>query len=200
VAKDKYKYEWIYNGEGSFTNGKNEMDEEIRKKYGHGGNGKRFTNIILEQVKPTSILDVGCGHNEFVKDMRNIRREIKSIGVDFACPGADIMANAEDLPFKDKEWDLLTSFDMLEHVPEDEVDLVIEEFRRVSDRFFYNISLKRERKRVNGKNLHPTVKPSEWWIDKIEKSGEISFVMNLYNRAICKKNIAKKLIVGGFFK
>jgi SAM-dependent methyltransferase len=199
MAKEKYKYDKIYNNEGVYTrNGKIDTTGVVREKYGHEAGGKKHIRLIKKSIKPTSILDVGCGYNELAGFLN--KDGIKTIGVDFACPGADIIADASNMPFGDKEHDLITSFDMLEHIPEDELDLVFQEFRRVANKFLYKIALRGAPSRIDGEQLHPCVKTVDWWEDKIIKNhSEISYVSYLKGRTLCRKKEAKKLLIFGFF-
>jgi len=89
--------------------------------------------------------------------MRKFCRKV--VGVDFACRSADIIAPAHDLPFEDKDFELITAFDMLEHLLPDEVEAVLKEFERVAKRFVFSIS---HVPSVIG-DLHPTVRPIKWW-------------------------------------
>ena len=199
MAKELYKYEKIYSGKGIYMRGRNpDIDNNIRKKYGHENNGRKFLPIILKYIKPESILDVGCGHNEFVADIRSKRNSIKTTGVDFACKSADIVCPADKLPFKDKSFDLITSFDMLEHIPYDEIDEVLKEFKRVSNTIFVQISLRKSPSTIDGENLHPIVKSSRWWIKKIEEHNfSTNMIMYCKGKAIVPKKIAKRLVVWG---
>lgn len=138
--------------------------------YGHencGGGAMRF----MKDWKFSSLLDVGCGHNEFVKNLRRSHPELHTVGVDFACPGADLIAPASALPFADKEFDVLTSFDALEHLEPEEVTPSLSEFARVSRRFCFSICHRASVFLWQGENLHPTVQPESWWIEQIALAG-----------------------------
>lgn len=145
------------------------------KHYGREKNfhGKKAIDIVL-RWKPKSVIDVGCGYNEFVKQIRNAG--IESIGIDFACPGADMIADAQNLPFKNKQFDTLTSFDMLEHLLPNEVDPVLKEFARVSERFIFSICYRPSVNKWQGENLHPTVMPESQWVESIKQVGGIEIV------------------------
>ncbi len=141
-------------------------------EYGHSNHGAKAVGII-ERWKPDSLLDVGCGFNEFVKGIRETMPELRAMGVDFACPGADRIAEAKSLPFTDKEFDVLTAFDVLEHIAPEDVDCVIEEFARVSKRFILSISHAPSKNTWRGENLHPTVRSEKWWIKRLAIAGAI---------------------------
>jgi SAM-dependent methyltransferase len=155
---DKYK--------GIYTSGK-------LPKYGHTNHGARAMGLV-EKWKPTSIVDVGCGWNEFAKIARQKLPESRIVGVDFACPGADVVAPATKLPFSNKEFDLLTSFDMLEHLTPDEVDKALASMARVSQRFIVSISYEPSVNKWQGSTLHPTVRDEEWWITRLMRAGALA--------------------------
>lgn len=136
----------------------------------------------------TSVLDVGCGHNEFVKAWRQHKGEMEhrsdgvmtqsttpllhhSIGCDFACPGADYITPATALPFTAHQFDLVTAFDVLEHLPEHEVLPALREMARVSRWYCFSIATAPSRILWQGQNLHPTVRPLDWWHDRIREAG-----------------------------
>lgn len=138
------------------------------RRYGHSNHGKHLLPYFLS-LDPESALDVGCGHNEWSKHLKE--RGIRAVGVDFACPGADIIAEAHALPFDHKEWDFVTAFDVLEHIPESLIDPVLREFARVGHRFAFSISYVDSVNRVKGETLHPCVQPKHWWLQKIAQYG-----------------------------
>ena len=155
TSTEREKYEGIYNSASG-------------KRYGHKNHGKNFIPFIKEW-QPKSLVDIGCGYNEFVKETKLLG--IDSIGVDFACRDADIIADAKNLPFENKKFDVLTSFDMLEHLLPSEVKIVLKEFSRVSNRFVFSISYQPSVWKWKGQTLHPTVMPEEWWICRIVELG-----------------------------
>jgi SAM-dependent methyltransferase len=140
--------------------------------YGHKNHGKNALALV-QKWQPESLVDVGCGWNEFSRSVRESMPRIASaIGVDFACPGADVIADATALPFADKAFDALTSFDMLEHLLPAQVDAVLAEFARISRRFVFSIShVPSVITSLQGENLHPTVRGEPWWMLRIMRAG-----------------------------
>jgi len=177
---EEWKYRKIYEREGVLTKGSGENKiegtiEDFEKlgkknkweKYGHNNEGKGFLGKILK-LKPDSVLDVGCGYNEFVRSLRSdplFKGKKKSvIGVDIACPGADHTAPAHNMPmFSDKQFDLVVSFDCFEHIPEAEVEGAFKEINRVGNRIFIQIALENSPTKVDGSPVHVCIKPKEWW-------------------------------------
>jgi SAM-dependent methyltransferase len=142
--------------------------------YGHSNHGARSI-AFLEKWQPRSLVDVGCGFNEYCQAIRQ-KFSIRAVGVDFACPGADIKAAATSLPFADQEFDVLTSFDCLEHLLPAEVEVALLEMARVSARFVFSISYAPSKCRWKGQGLHPTVHSEQWWISQIMRAGGAKLV------------------------
>jgi ubiquinone/menaquinone biosynthesis C-methylase UbiE len=174
-GKDVYKYDKIYNKKGKLTkkgHGEKNWEEADGafkskwEKYGHSNEGKGYINNILK-IKPESVLDIGCGHNEMVRDLRS--HGLTATGVDCSCPSADVIASAHDLPFDDNSFDLIISFDCMEHVPEEEVEKCFSEFARTGKRMFLKIALTDTPTKIDGEGLHSCIKSSEWWINVAKK-------------------------------
>jgi ubiquinone/menaquinone biosynthesis C-methylase UbiE len=141
---------------------------------------------LVRRLDPQSVLDVGCGYNEFCHWIKS-NFGIRAVGVDFACPGADIICSAHQLPFPDNSFDLVTSFDTLEHLPPKAVLPVLREIARVGRYYIFSIHVRKSRHSVNGSNLHPTVQRRPWWKIKI---GEAGGTVNPWKR--------KKYLYGAF--
>lgn len=147
---------------------------------------------IIEIFNPTSILDFGSAKGFLVKEL--LKR-----GIDAYC--ADISKYAfetapesvasrflllEDhrIPLDDRSIDLCVSRDVLEHMPEDQLDSVILEIMRISQRQFFavtggNTVEEQEYARMNDIS-HVTIRPEEWWIDRLLRLGYLgAFVLNI---------------------
>ena len=180
------------------------------KQYGHGNTGKAFITPVLD-LNPKSLLDVGCGYNQFCHDLVRARTRpvpeddvwqshlnarmksgefndeglpeinIFAVGVDCACPGADVIASAADLPFCDNSFEMITSFDCMEHIAEEEIEEVINELYRVSSRHvFLQIDLADHGTKIDGETLHVTLKERDWWNEMIEKKFKIEITYEFY--------------------
>lgn len=186
---EKHKYEGIYSSPDKYPS------------YGHSNHGGGAVNF-LTKWSPKSILDVGCGFNEFVKSVLEKSLCERAVGVDFACPGADIIAEADALPFKNKEFDVVTSFDMMEHLPEESVDSVLREMCRVSNRFVLSISYVDSVNRWKGETLHPTVRPEHWWMVRLVRAGALSlkkvgrYITGTWGKPLSIDAGAKVVVVG----
>lgn len=125
----------------------------------------------------SSILDLGCGAG-FLADMidgyssyhgvdiagqwiRQLQSREKRLNVRFS------YANLADLPFGDQSYDFGFSLDVLEHIPPDFVDQVLSEMKRVCRNLCLCICT-RHHKIHPELDLHLTVKPGEWWLEKFD--------------------------------
>lgn len=151
---EQQKYEHIY-------------DKLKWKSYLRGNHGKDAKNLI-DLLRPKSIIDVGCGPNLFCK--QTIRNEIPCIGVDFAGQYKDIYGDiCSGLQnIKDKQFDLTTCFDTLEHLLPSCIDNALKEMQRISERFIFQIDYKESILTVLDSSLHQTVKGKSWWLRKIK--------------------------------
>jgi hypothetical protein len=91
--------------------------------------------------------------------------------VDFSCPSADVNADILDLPFQNKEFDLITSFDVMEHLTPDQVVVALDEMARISQRYCFSISYVESVTKWKDQTLHPTVRNEQWWMDRIREAG-----------------------------
>ena len=153
---ERSKYAALYAAQatGSYSRG-----------YGHSNHGLSAQDLLLSAE---SVLDVGCGHNELAIHLRG--QGVEATGCDFACPAADVLADVLALPFPDKSFEYVTSFDMLEHLLPQQIETAFAEMRRVSHKFIFSISHVDSINRApGGETLHPTVMPPEDWASVLGK-------------------------------
>jgi SAM-dependent methyltransferase len=85
-----------------------------------------------------SILDVGCGDGRF---LRWLPDTYWKVGLDFSwrplawLQGVGIQGTVEALPFAERSFDLITAFEVLEHLPEEIYDRALRELERVSRKY-----------------------------------------------------------------
>ena len=134
-------------------------------------NKERLLELVnlIRELRPDSVLDVGCGRGFLVRDLN--LAGIKTKGCDFAeyaiikkvHPDC-VLADAKELLYKDKEFDLVISTDFFEHIEEKELDKVWNEMRRVGHRVAARIATSEENPKKN--DYHVTVNPKVWWQER----------------------------------
>ena len=103
-----------------------------------------------------SVLDFGCGQSKMV-DKLNVPKKYR---YDPAIPAYDA------LPVD--EVDLVVCTDVLEHVPEEELDDVLKELSSLSEDAYFVIGTALAYHTLpNGENCHCTVHNDDWWIKKL---------------------------------
>ena len=110
---------------------------------------------------------MGCGPGTLVKLLRSYG--IKAYGIDNAKALKELwkedyfsIADAQDLPFEDKDFDIVFSSDFFEHIQHWDIDRVAKEMKRVGKVVIAEIAFQApltERQ----KKYHVTNKPRSWW-------------------------------------
>lgn len=128
--------------------------------------------------RPESVLELGCARGYVLKkiqDSGKVPGECAGMEVSRHCwmtRCCDHVALYDSCLtpwgiYTDKQFDLCYSIAFLEHVPEDRIDDVIREMKRVSKRGLHGVDF--------GENddgfdqTHCTLKPREWWIAKFRQ-------------------------------
>ncbi|MDO1558304.1 class I SAM-dependent methyltransferase [Brevundimonas sp. 2R-24] len=121
-------------------------------------------------------IDLGCGAGFVVEQMRewgfdSVGADISAQAVETANArmgeGAAAVIENGRAPFPDHSFDLVTCFDVLEHLDREDVPGLRDEFLRLlkpGGLLFCNISLRLAGSVDHeGVNLHRTVEPPQWW-------------------------------------
>jgi len=135
---------------------------------------EKHINKITELLKEhgcKSVLDYGCG--KAILHIRGITKEWGNVSL--YDPAVD---EFEKLP--EGKFDAVICTDVLEHVPEQELDQTLQIiFSKATKLVCLNISTKEAKKFLpNGINAHVTVRPSEWWLGKLDsyRQGQVMWV------------------------
>ncbi len=146
--------------------------------YGSVNHGGRMQQYILD-LNPMSVLDVGCGKGQFCEFLASKGKQVHGLDISAPFPDNDkvrwIRGDMLHIPVFSVEW--ITAFDVLEHIPEDEIDAVLQEFNRIAVKgFIFSICFRDSIYKIQGESLHPTVKPLKWWEEKLKVLGTVTIL------------------------
>ncbi len=115
---------------------------------------------FIQEVKPNSILDFGCGKGRLVQRLREDYPDITTTGYD---PG-----NTEfDTTLEGRHADLIISTDVLEHVEPEHIDTTLK-YLSTKSRYIYHLIALSPAKLIlpDGRNAHLIQESPEWWKQK----------------------------------
>jgi len=140
-------------------------------------NDKKWTGTTVRQYIPTinklrkdynlqTMLDYGCGkaqHHDLTW---------KATKYDPAIPEFNVKPIGT--------FDLVISTDVLEHIPEENIDNIIADIFSYQGKWvFVSVCCRKAREILpNGMNAHATVKPEDWWKDKFNKYKDYQLVFS----------------------
>jgi len=99
----------------------------------------RFVSYYLQiseilKKHPDNILEIGIGTG-FVSDYLK-KRGIDTVSCDFnKSLNPDIVADIRKLKFKESSFDVITAFDVLEHIPYSDLEIALENLRKVTKKY-----------------------------------------------------------------
>lgn len=95
----------------------------------------RYLSILKKEKERLKILDLACGGgNSFLKEFGEVHGvDISRKSIEVAKNNYDIcyVADIYNLPFADKSFDVVTSFELVEHIPHDKFGIFLQEINRV---------------------------------------------------------------------
>jgi SAM-dependent methyltransferase len=115
---------------------------------------------FIDKVKPTSILDFGCGKGKLVQRLIEDYPDVAVTGYD---PG-----NRQfDTTLEGRHADLIISTDVLEHVEPEHIDLTLK-YLSTKSRYVYHLIALSPAKLIlpDGRNAHLIQESPEWWKQK----------------------------------
>lgn len=162
--------------------------------------GVNYLKYFQNNYKFDKILEVGCSNGRAVKELQKKGKtaygiDISPIAIRYATEKYAVRncieGSAIDIPFKDNFFDSVFSCDVLEHLTEDDSIIAIKEivrvikqgyiFVKISPDVEFNRDYLDKAKSMNIKhfenieNLHITVKPIDWWIEKFTVHKNVFF-------------------------
>lgn len=194
------RYQGIHSGTDKYLalDGKlyqNEQDPNNGKVLFDGSQlGKKFPPYIQQVIdakrRAITLLDYGCGkaiHTYLPLAAHGNKTLLGRLNGMIQCYYAydPAVKQYSMKPPLGMEFDLTCCADVMEHVPEEFVPVVLAEIGNYTKRngaMIFSISGNLAKKSfTDGENLHATIKPLDWWVDAIRKyCGDKSFVL-IYN-------------------
>lgn len=130
-----------------------------------------------------TIVDVGGGTYDFVKRLVESGHVKRGVVLDLAQAAVNhqlsmgveaVCGSVNALPFADNEFDIVTSFDVLEHLEPEDIDNAISEICRVA-KSLVMIAVSPVPCPHLGYELHRTIKSNDWWKKKLAEFGPLEF-------------------------
>lgn len=126
---------------------------------------KNYLEKIFNRFNIKTVLDYGCGKGfQYLFDKIH-----KAWNLDSVCLYDIGVLEFSIKPEKNKKFDAVLCLDVMEHIREDHLDYYLRDiFSYAKDLVVFSISCRPAKKSLpNGENAHLTVKPVEWWNEKI---------------------------------
>lgn len=168
-------------GEGYFEH----ADGSNYTAYGDDPGWRITARIMAEHVKPRATVgEVGCAKGFYVQAARE--QGLLAVGVDISryavsqCPPAAApyvdLGDAAELPWRDNSLDVVCSWEMLEHVPEEWIVPVLMEMGRVlksGGTMWHRIALEdaEEDHHHDDDVTHVLIRTESWWRRLFEEMG-----------------------------
>ena len=118
---------------------------------------------FLEEIKPATLIDFGCGKGNLVFTLKKRHNRINVIGFDPGNPRFDRPLFPVDM---------IISTDVLEHIEPELLDQTLEEIKQNS-RYIYHLISCAPAKLIlpDGRNAHLIQESPKWWKEKFESLG-----------------------------
>ena len=146
----------------------------------------RHTLPLLGSVKKGDrVLDVGCGIGEFGHDLNKLGLQTVSFDMSLYAQqkgvlvfgkensNSRVVGNTLDLPFPDKSFDMVTSWDLLEHLTPDQIKFALGEFKRVAkgNKIFIKLTPTEDAVNIDKDITHITKWNERTWEEWFQRNG-----------------------------
>lgn len=173
--------------------------EQERNKYKKAWNhddyrkyapGEHLTVPFLLAVKPKkdqSIIDFGTGTGRSAFFFHGCGYDVKMVDIADNCLDPEVQEAIGDKLTVACLWDsnipsgdIGYCTDVMEHIPPNEVDAVLQNIMAHCKKCFFNIHVTKDHfGEVLKETLHLTVRPFEWWRDKLQEYGTLTSAKDL---------------------
>ncbi len=128
----------------------------------YGTGGKHFPYVLphILSIKADSLIDYGAGRSEIAVWIAKKAGMKRVARFDPAVPGID--------KIPEEKFDIVTSFDVLEHIPEEELDDVLREMSSVGKHALFVIDIAPAKAILSdGRNAHVCLHEEAWWQQRL---------------------------------
>jgi 2-polyprenyl-3-methyl-5-hydroxy-6-metoxy-1,4-benzoquinol methylase len=159
---EQQKYELVYNNVARYG-----------KKWTTRAGATIKSWIQKEIPKQSTVMDFGCGNASSLEWLESVG--YTSYGIDIATNANKhpnvVFADLRDKQLQLQKCDYGMCTDVMEHIPTEDVDIVLENISKSIRKSCIFIIARDEDKdgKVVGQVLHLTRKPKEWWDERILK-------------------------------
>jgi ubiquinone/menaquinone biosynthesis C-methylase UbiE len=173
----------------------------LQHGYWHKSYAEMVTESMLQSTYPDPfIVDAGCACGSILKGFKDSPVYSKVLGVDlsehmvklgrehFGYTDSELVAGSiANIPVKSQSVSLVHSAQVLEHIPDEFVDAILDEFARVlrpGGRAFLCLDALREgeiKEMYMGDPTHVNIQPVLYWTEKLQKR-DLLFDIQAYNR------------------
>jgi ubiquinone/menaquinone biosynthesis C-methylase UbiE len=141
-----------------------------------------------------SFIDFGCGNCKVLEYLtkKNIFKRKNGIDISSSIINSNNknytlnVSSIDNTKFKNDEFIIGFSSDVLEHIEEKYIDNSLKEMSRVCSKYLFLSISPKKAKHINplnkNENLHLTVKPKEWWEKKLSNYGTVKRLEPFYQR------------------
>lgn len=174
--------------------------KQIHETKSYGNTSERLLYLLLPMVKeiqPKSILDYGCGQSNLVNLLKqeldpNNTEDIRTYKYDPAIEAFSTLPT--------ERVDLVTNTDVLEHIPTEDLPMVIKKILELGEKAIFVIC-NREAKEIlaDGSNAHCSVYPPEWWLELIRQEAGFAKLVPWPVKSTCCITTWDTKSVGGKF-
>jgi len=160
------------------------------QRYRQASPGEQLALTFLEQAQPekdAEVIDFGCGTGRGALALALFGgMRVKMLDFTSNCLDPEVAAACESQPTRIsfKQHDLTKTIeesaaygyccDVMEHIPTVDVPFVLLNILGSAHHVFFNISTVPDRMGADiGEELHLTVKPTSWWLERLKEAGAV---------------------------
>ncbi len=183
---------------------------------GHGYWQEQYAKMVADGLENGLVFDAGCACGSILQGFKKLGHKV--VGMDlnkhmidlgkqeFGFLDSELMAGSiAETPLPDESVDLLHTAQVLEHIPDEYTDAILDEFVRITKkggRIFVcldAIKAGQTKEMYMGDPTHVNIQPTLYWTRKFAKRG-LLFDTEAYNRYVNSPYGSTDGIQDNFFK